>query len=94
MLTKDKELEMNRPKGGRGHRVPYASRTIRVPDPIRDRVEQLIQDFYNEPTAKGGLTQTLPEALEAAETVLKGKKGARESIKRLLGILYGTEVNL
>jgi hypothetical protein len=85
---------MNKPKGGRGHRVPYASRTIRVPDPIRDRVEQVIQDFYGEPTENAGLTQTLPEALETAEAILKSKKGARESLRRLLAVLYGTDVTL
>ncbi len=38
---------MSKPKGGRGKRVDYESQMIRIPDPIRDKVLQLKQDFYD-----------------------------------------------
>jgi hypothetical protein len=39
---------MNKPKGGRGVKQAYTTSVMRVPDPIRPEVEQLIQDFYKE----------------------------------------------
>jgi hypothetical protein len=38
---------MVKPKGGRGKRVEYESQMIRIPDPIRGKVLQLKQDFYD-----------------------------------------------
>lgn len=36
---------MDKPKGGRGIRAPYESTHVRVPVPIKDRVEELIEQY-------------------------------------------------
>lgn len=36
---------MNKPVGGRGVKAPYKSTHVRIPEPIKDRVEQL-KDMY------------------------------------------------
>jgi hypothetical protein len=36
---------MVKPVGGRGHTAPYETTHVRVPVPIKDKVEQLIEDY-------------------------------------------------
>lgn len=38
----------HRPKGGRSHRGNYKSVTMRVPLPLQDEVERLIDDWHRE----------------------------------------------
>jgi len=38
---------MSKPKGGRGKRAEYETEMIRIPKPIREKVLQLKQDFYD-----------------------------------------------
>ena len=44
----------NKPVGGREHKVPYQSRTVRVPEPIIEQI-QIICDTYRETALKGDL---------------------------------------
>lgn len=82
---------MTKPKGGRGYKAAYSSKTVRVPLPIADKVERLISDFHEGVSRGETLTQTYPEALTAAQNILHGKKSARESLKRFLAVLYKKE---
>lgn len=97
---------MKKPKGGRGHRAPYDSTHVRVPVPVKPKVDRLIEDFrrlvldgekpereiYNCPDS---MTLTsLGEAIAIAHDILKQKKSAKVSIEKLLTALYGGEVNL
>jgi hypothetical protein len=36
---------MDKPVGGRGKKAPYQTITIRVPLPIKDKVEKLIEEY-------------------------------------------------
>jgi hypothetical protein len=36
---------MEKPVGGRGKKAPYQTITIRVPLPIKDKVEKLIEEY-------------------------------------------------
>lgn len=38
----------NRPKGGRSKRVFYSTRTMRIPEPVRQEVEELVEGFYSQ----------------------------------------------
>lgn len=88
----------NKPVGGRGKKANYDTKVIRVPLPVVDEVESLIADFRNgneeQISDKKQDTLTLDEALEAARKVLKSKKSASVSVKKLLQVLYGCEINL
>lgn len=38
---------MSKPVGGRGHSAPYKSTHVRVPEPIKDRVETLKKLYFS-----------------------------------------------
>jgi hypothetical protein len=43
---------MDKPKGGRGHSAPYRTTHLRVPEPIKDRLQAII-DEWREDFLKG-----------------------------------------
>ena len=82
------------PKGGRGHKAPYDTVTVRIPAAIRDEVDVLADRYRasvlegNEFAASG--TPTLQDAVAEAKRILKQKKSAKQSIINLLQVLYNT----
>lgn len=78
-------------KGGRGVKAPYETTHVRIPEPIKARVEALSQAYkdgvMNEPLS-------LDEALEEAKKILSQKKSASKSVKSLLTSIYGCDVEL
>lgn len=38
---------MSKPVGGRGKKVPYECRTVKVPEPVIEEVRQIIEDYRN-----------------------------------------------
>lgn len=95
-----------KPKGGRGHEAPYETTHVRVPVPIKAKVDRLIDDYRktiltgNQPeTEKHDIgyavsLTTLGEAKAIAQQILKQKKGAKLSLEKLLTALYEGEVTL
>ena len=79
-------------KGGRGKKADYETKVIRVPLPIVDEVETLIQcfrdDLLDKPFSDG---RSLDEAMIIASNILKSKKSAKESIRKLLQVLYAVD---
>jgi hypothetical protein len=82
---------MTVPKGGRGVKAPYTTTHVRVPEPIKARVEAMSQAYkdgtLNEPIS-------FDEAVETAHKILKQKKSAKVSIQNLLTAIYGKEISL
>lgn len=35
-------------KGGRAKQAPYSTATMRIPDPLREKVKKMIEDFHSE----------------------------------------------
>lgn len=83
-------------KGGRGKKADYETKVIRVPLPIVDEVETLIQCFRDDLLDKPfSDARSLDEAIVIASNILKSKKSAKESIKKLLQVLYQVDnINL
>lgn len=77
-----------KPKGGRGKTAPYATTHLRVPEPIKESLQAII-DGWRE---SGELPMNEAQALEVARQILKYKKSARESMRRLISEIYGCEV--
>lgn len=83
-------------KGGRGKKSEYETKVIRVPLPVIGEVENMIEKFHqgfsdNDSTD----SKSLDDAIAIATNILKSKKSARESIKKLLQVLYSTDnINL
>ena len=78
-------------KGGRGVKAPYTTTHVRVPEPIKARVEAMSQAFKD-----GELSEPISfdEAVEMAQKILKQKKSAKVSIQSLLTAIYGKETSL
>ena len=82
----------NKPVGGRGKKASYKTKLVRVPVPVLDKVESAIATFRSGNEVKqDGLS--LDEALEAASKILKSKKSASESVRKLLQVLYSCEID-
>lgn len=94
---------MNKPKGGRGLKAPYRTVVIRVPEPIASKVE-LLCETYRTMSLAGEVTQddllkfdsfgtsysSLPKviAIEEVNKLLRSKKSKRDTILKLLQLLY------
>ena len=78
-------------KGGRGVKAPYTTTHVRIPEPIKDRVQALSEAFKSGEMSE---PMTVEEAVEAAQKILKQKKSARVSIESLLTAIYGKDIEL
>lgn len=97
---------MNKPKGGRGVTAPYETTHVRVPVPIKAKVDRLIEE-YRELIFEAKIPErdkfncsnamtltTVEEAKALAQSILKQKKSAKLSLEKLLTALYEGEVKL
>jgi hypothetical protein len=90
---------MSYTKGGRGLKAPYETTHIRVPVPIKEKIQGMI-DAYKEsldPNVGSDSTDKLltrNEAIELANTILGQKKSARVSLSKLLTAIYGEDIVL
>jgi len=86
---------MSKPIGGRGNKAPYETTHVRVPVPIKHKVEQLIEEFRTgkKQQHRNPLT-SLEDAVETARELLRQKKSARVSMEKLLTAIYGKNVEL
>lgn len=83
-------------KGGRGKKADYETKVIRIPLPIVNEVEKIVEDFHQGLSVNDSSEfKTLEESIAIASAILKSKKSAKESIKKLLQVLYETSnINL
>lgn len=80
-------------KGGRGKKADYETKTVRVPLPVLDEVETLIQCFRDDLLDKPfSDNRSLDEAITIAKSILKSKKSAKESVRKLLQVLYQVDI--
>jgi hypothetical protein len=86
-------------KGGRGLKAPYDTTHLRVPVPIKDKIQRII-DAYKESldpnldTSENKKLLTPNEAIEIAQTILSQKKSAKVSMGKLLTAIYGENIVL
>ena len=94
---------MKKPIGGRGHKAPYKTTVIRVPEPIAAAVQRFV-DITREKLLKDEVVENTPiqgeflelkysklnyaEAVEEMNKILKQRKGAKVSMQKLLQVLY------
>jgi hypothetical protein len=91
-------------KGGRGKKSPYTTKVVRIPDPILEEVEQLVNNFYlNEKSAddKSALEnhienhQNIEQSKTSALDILAhnkiSKKSTKYCLEKLLQVLYNDD---
>jgi hypothetical protein len=76
-------------RGGRGVKAPYESTHVRIPVPIKDRVEELSKAYKDGRLEESSYPLSLEDAVEASRKILKQKKSARVSMENLLADIYG-----
>lgn len=89
-------------KGGRGAKAPYETTHIRVPLPLKQKIEQICEEYKQKVISGEDVTESedtasimeFEEALELAKTILKQKKSARVSLKSLLTGIYNRDIDL
>ncbi len=86
-------------KGGRGKKAPYESTHVRVPLPIKQEVETLIEKFKNgEVTNDGKIIDSdfyeVEKAIDLARRILSSKKSAKVSLQKLLTGIYDIDIDL
>jgi hypothetical protein len=87
---------MTKPKGGRGKKAPYSSVTVRVPEDIKAKVEELVE-AYRLFILEGIETEEealLPfdQAKALAQELLKGRTTRKDIAAKLITSIYGEEV--
>ncbi len=87
------QSQATKPKGGRGRRANYETKTVRIPLPLLKEVETLLERFYQEnasyekmPTS-GSWWQILGVSRDAKHTEVK-------QAYRRLSVLYHPDTNL
>lgn len=88
----------SKPVGGRGLKAPYDTAIVRVPCELLPHVNKVIADFrlkvISSEVAKTDLyysNKEVRESMELARDILKQKKGSKQSLQKLLQLLYNTD---
>lgn len=89
------------PRGGRGRKTPYPTKPVRIPEPLIDRVYDLIIEFHSQgdvsddepPVADSSYPIPVNSAIRQAQTILRSKKGNKQQqVAKLLQLIYGVEI--
>ena len=95
-------------KGGRGKKSPYTTKVVRIPDPLVERVEELVNKFYlNEKSSDDKsllenhikINQNTEKSINHALNILAqnkiSKKSTKYCLEKLLQVLYDDDsINL
>jgi len=81
-------------KGGRGVKAPYDSITMRVPMPIKDKVQQMVDDYRNNQDINSDEILDINTVVDLARDILSQKKNAKTSLQKLIKSIYGKDVAL
>ncbi len=94
-------------KGGRGNHLPYEVTHIRIPVPLKEQITLLVEEYkkyvegggdprsyVSPPRPQGGSQFTPDDILGVANSVLKMKKGARETVIKMLTRLLGEDFDI
>jgi hypothetical protein len=74
---------MNRPKGGRGKEADYNSTHIRIPEPLKLRIEELKRKFW-EGEPEYYYLPNLEDAIEQAKQILAKESCPKKVAQSLL----------
>ena len=88
---------MTKPIGGRGKKAPYETTHMRIPLPLKNQIEQLIEDYRL--SILDGIERPveelipLDEALIIAQKLLRSKTAKNDTVAKLLTSIYKTDIS-
>lgn len=96
---------MSKPLGGRGIKAPYESTHMRVPLPLKEQFEAIIEDYRTSVMEDVNLLTGydihsnnpltgLDDAKSEARKLIRAKKSASQSLAKLLSTIYQVEVTV
>lgn len=93
-------------KGGRGYKAPYKSKTMRIPIPLENAIDRFCDEYrlnpekFTEPeelilkafhNKEPKPAMDVDEALVKVRAILRQRKSAKQSIKKLLHLLFADD---
>lgn len=88
---------MNKPLGGRGKKAPYETTHLRIPVPIKNDIEKLIENYRLSvidgiETHDNGL-MSVEDAKLLTRKLIKSKISKIDTLTKLLTGIYGVEIS-
>ena len=84
---------MDKPKGGRGKKVPYNSCTVRIPEDLKDAVETLVEQYrlfiLEGIESKSNSIPSIDEIKSLSKQLLKGRSTRKDIVIKLVTSIYG-----
>lgn len=92
--------------GGRGNKAPYETTHIRVPLPLKEIIQELVDNYKStnhvpdninqliQPESSDDRMIAVDDAISLAHAILKQKKSAKLSLQKLLTAIYNVDVVL
>lgn len=87
---------MTKPMGGRGKKAPYETTHMRIPLPLKNQIEQLIEDYrlsildgIDRPSSE---LIPIEEALVIAQKLLRSRTAKNDTVAKLLTSIYKTDI--
>lgn len=91
------------PKGGYRKKVPYTTKTLRIPTDLEKTVDEMCTVYrqliftQGEPVTGTVNISTIDEVIETANKILKTRVTKKQALKELICFIYGVnedEINL
>lgn len=83
----------NKPVGGRGKKAPYRTKIMRIPEPLKEEVQCLIDNYrdsliVNKNQNNQTILLTKEKLIKEIELIVKKRKSAKVSFELLINKLF------
>jgi hypothetical protein len=93
---------MNKPIGGRGNKAPYGTKIVRVPEPVLERVREIVESYRDGIDSEFSATaahDTKPVTgydliRDEVDEWRKSAKVGKDRLEKLLQLVYGADFSL
>lgn len=93
---------MSKPVGGRGNKAPYATKVVRVPEPVIERVNEIIASYREGIDSEFSATAAHDNKLVTGYDLIrdevdewrKSAKVGKAKLEKLLQLIYGDDFSV
>ena len=79
MKTRNKFISMSKPVGGRGHKAPYQTMTIRIPVNVKEEIDEIVNRFHSGESELAKTDCSDNDVISAFVTIVERYKAAAKS---------------